>query len=77
MAAVQCIKSCKYKSGASVNVPPSECDLSDFGCGLIVGAGRAGLIISVTADLLGFLHRTVSQVYSELCEKRKEKKGVS
>ncbi len=29
-------------------------DLSDFERGMVVGAGRAGLSISKTADLLGF-----------------------
>ncbi len=29
-------------------------DLSDFECGMVVGARRAGLIISKTTDLLGF-----------------------
>ncbi len=31
-------------------------DLSDFECGMVVGARRAGLSISKTADLLGFSH---------------------
>ena len=39
-------------------------DLSDF-THSIVGARRAGLSISVAADLLGFSHTTVSRVYSE------------
>ncbi len=37
-------------------------DLSDVERG-IVGARRAGLIISKTADLLGFLRTTISRVY--------------
>ena len=39
-----------------------KCDLSDFDCGMIVGARQAGLSISETADLLGFLHTTVSSL---------------
>ena len=62
MAAVQCIKSCRCGSGASVNVhinhQTEKCDLSDFDCGKIVGARRAGLSISVTADPLGSLEFT-------------------
>ncbi len=33
-------------------------DLGDFECGMVVGARRAGLSISKTADLLGFSHTT-------------------
>ncbi len=32
---------------------------------LLVGARRAGLSISKTADLLGFSHTTISRVYRE------------
>ena len=46
-------------------------DLSDFDRRMIVGARQAGLSISVTADLLGFSHTTVSRVCSEWCEKQK------
>ena len=36
------------------------CDLSDFDCGMIVGARHGGLSISETADLLGFsLHNSL------------------
>ncbi len=35
-------------------------DLSDFEHGMVVGARRAGLSISKTADLLGFLCTTIS-----------------
>ncbi|XP_051561768.1 prothymosin alpha-A-like isoform X1 [Myxocyprinus asiaticus] len=45
-----------------------KCDLSDFERGMIVGARRAGLSISVTADLLGFSRTTVSRVYSTSSE---------
>ena len=40
-------------------------DLSDFERGLVVGARRAGLSISETADLLGFSRTTISRVYRE------------
>ncbi len=42
-----------------------EGDLSDFEHGRVVGARRAGLSISKTADLLGFSHTTISRVYRE------------
>ncbi len=37
-------------------------DLSDFEHGMVVGARRAGLSISQTADLLRS-HKTISRVY--------------
>ncbi len=40
-------------------------DLSDFECGMVVGARRAALSISKTADLLGFPRTTTSRVYRE------------
>uniref|UniRef100_A0AAR2JRL1 Tc3 transposase DNA binding domain-containing protein n=1 Tax=Pygocentrus nattereri TaxID=42514 RepID=A0AAR2JRL1_PYGNA len=48
-------------------------DLRDFERGVVVGARRAGLSISETADLLGFSHTTISRVYRE----RSEKEGIS
>ncbi len=44
-------------------------DLSDFERGMVVGARRAGLSISKTADLLRFLHTTISMVYREWSKK--------
>ncbi len=44
-------------------------DLSDFERGMVVGARRAGLSSSKTADLMGFPRPTISRVYSEWSKK--------
>lgn len=49
----------------------SKVILSDFERGMVVGARRAGLSISVTADLLEFSRTTISRVYRERSEKEK------
>ncbi len=46
-------------------------DLSDFEREMVVGARRAGLSISKTADLLRFSRTTISRVYREWFEKEK------
>jgi len=40
-------------------------DLSNFECGMVVGARRAGLSISQSAQLLGFSRTTISWVNKE------------
>ncbi len=46
-------------------------DLSDFERGMVIGARRAGLSISKTADLLEFSCTTISRVYREWSKKEK------
>lgn len=46
-------------------------DLSDFEHGMVVGARRADLGISETADRLGFSRSTIARLYRELSEKEK------
>ncbi len=38
--------------------------------GMVVGARRAGLSISITDDLLGFSHTIISRVYRKLLKKK-------
>ncbi len=69
MAATQCIyasrcgeEDLKFKPSIRMG---KKGILSDFESGMVVGARRAGLSISKTADLLGFSRTTISRVYRE------------
>jgi len=46
-----------------------KCDLSNFEHGMVIGARRASLSISQSAQ--GFSRTTISRVYKEWCEKGK------
>ncbi len=75
MAATQCSWASRCGEDDLLKFKPSirmgkKGDLSDFECGMVVGARRAGLSISKTADLLGFSH-TISRVYREWSVKEK------
>lgn len=46
-------------------------DLNDFEDDMVIGERWAGLNISLTADHLGFVHITVSRVYTKWYEEQK------
>ncbi len=70
MTATQCILASRcgeddlLKFKKSIRIE-NKGDLSDFESGMVVCARRAGLSISITADLLGFSRTTIFRVYRE------------
>ncbi len=70
MTATQCILTSRcgeddlLKFKKSIRIE-NKGDLSDFERGMVVCARRAGLSISITADLLGFSRTTIFRVYRE------------
>ncbi len=76
MAATQCILVSRCGENDLLKFKPSirmgkKEDLSDFERGMVIGARRAGLSISKTADLLEFSRTTISRVYREWSEQEK------
>ena len=74
--ATKCIKARRHGQEVQLFFRPNvrmgmTFNLSDFDCGMIVGARQGGLSMSETADLLRFPHTTVSRVCREWCEKLK------
>ena len=70
MAAIQCIWACRHGQDDLLQMELSirmrkKADLSDSKQGKAVGARRAGLSISETADLLGHSCTTISKIYRE------------
>ena len=69
-----CIKQADRHSRHSVTVRLNirmgkTSDLSNFECGMIVGARRTGSSISETSAILGFSRMTLSRVYRKWCNK--------
>lgn len=48
-----------------------KCEFTNFDCGMVVSARQAHLSNSGTADVINFLCKTVSRLYTELCKKQK------
>lgn len=74
MVATQYIKACRLSQDNLLKLKPSirmkkKGVVSNFECGMVVGAGRAGFSISGPADLLEFSPTTISRVYKEWPER--------